>query len=130
MAKKAKRSTTKKAPTVASEETKITRITASEDKKSTEKPAKKTAKVSTKKAETSVNVEAPKKAKKTRKNPLAAIGAYFKGSWYELRQVRWPDRQATWSMTGALLGFTAFFVVIILLLDALLQYLFSFIIGN
>ncbi|HET6747285.1 MAG TPA: preprotein translocase subunit SecE [Candidatus Saccharimonadales bacterium] len=62
-------------------------------------------------------------------NPIIAIGGYFKGAWQELKQVRWPNRQATWSMTAALLGFTAFFVVLILLLDALFKYVFQLILG-
>lgn len=64
-----------------------------------------------------------------RKNPLRAIGSYFAGAWYELRQVRWPDRRATWGMSAALLGFTAFFVVLILLLDAAFKYLFDLMLG-
>lgn len=66
---------------------------------------------------------------KPSKNPLKAIGGYFKGAWEELRQVRWPNRRATWSLTAAMLIFTAFFVVIILLLDALFKYIFQLILG-
>lgn len=73
---------------------------------------------------------AVKKEKKERKNPIKATGGYFKGAWQELRQVRWPNRKATWSMTAALLVFTAFFVGLILLLDALFKYLFQMILGN
>lgn len=62
-------------------------------------------------------------------SPLRSAGGYFAGAWYELKQVRWPDRRSTWGMTGALIGFTAFFVVFILLLDALFKYLFKLIIG-
>ncbi len=58
---------------------------------------------------------------------IKAIGAYFKGAWVELRAVRWPNRRATWGLTGAVLAFTAFFVVVILLLDALFKELFSLI---
>ncbi len=80
----------------------------------------------------------PVKAKKIKKprspkgwvKPFRAVGAYFKGAWYELRQVRWPTRQATWSMTVAVLLYTAFFVVVILLLDAAFKYLFELILGN
>jgi preprotein translocase subunit SecE len=85
----------------------------------------------------------PKKAKKTENtqpmeekrpgvqfaSPFRAIGGYFKGAWYELRQVRWPNRRATWSFTAALLVFTAFFAALILLLDALFKYLFQLILG-
>ncbi len=61
--------------------------------------------------------------------PLVALGRYFKGSWYELRQVRWPDRKATWSLTAAVLLFTAFFIVLIVLLDAGFKFLFEQILG-
>ena len=62
-----------------------------------------------------------------RQNPIAAFIGYFKGAWYELRQVRWPNRKATWSLTGAVLAFAAFFVIFILLLDALFKYIFELI---
>lgn len=61
--------------------------------------------------------------------PFIATGNYFRGAWYELRQVRWPNRRATWGLTAAVLGFTAFFVILILLLDALFKYLFQLILG-
>lgn len=57
--------------------------------------------------------------------PLRAIGGYFKGAWTELRSVRWPNRRNTWSLTLAVLGFTAFFIVLILLVDAAFQLLFE-----
>ena len=59
--------------------------------------------------------------------PFAALLEYFKGAWFELRQVRWPNRRATWGMTGALLGFTAFFVAFILIIDVAFEYLFKLI---
>ncbi|MDB5180198.1 MAG: secE [Candidatus Saccharibacteria bacterium] len=74
------------------------------------------------------------KAKKVRTEPtnpfvktLFAIGGYFKGAWIELRLVRWPTRSATWGLTFAVLLFSAFFVVIILLLDILFKFLFELI---
>jgi preprotein translocase SecE subunit len=48
---------------------------------------------------------------------LKPIGRYFVGSWRELREVRWPNRKATWVLTLTVLGYSAFFVVLILLLD-------------
>lgn len=100
----------------------VTRIKASGSKssKSTTKPA--TAKKAVVKTEFATN-------DKKRRNPFRAMADYFAGAWYELRQVRWPDRKATWGMTGALLAFTAFFVVLVLLLDALFKYIFQLIIG-
>lgn len=116
-----KSSSAKKAPTakkvVASKTT--TKVAAKPAKATEKKDSKKT--VATKKRTVSSDDK--------RRSPLAAIGGYFKGAWYELRQVRWPDRKATWSMTGALLLFTAFFIVLILLLDAGFQYLFKLLIG-
>lgn len=55
------------------------------------------------------------------------IGSYFKGAWIELRQVRWPDRRTTWGMTGALLAFTGFFVVFIMLVDLVFENIFKLI---
>jgi preprotein translocase subunit SecE len=71
------------------------------------------------------------KPKRTpKKNVFRRMGAYFKGAWVELRQVRWPDRKATWGMTGALLAFTLFFVVVILVLDYGFSQLFKLILGS
>lgn len=103
-------------------ETKITRITASD---STAARAKKPAT-----AASALRNEKQQKRAKVNLGPLARIGRYFKGSWYELQQVRWPDRRATWGMTGALIAFTGFFVLIILLLDAAFAYVFKLIIGS
>jgi len=73
-------------------------------------------------------IRLPKRKRSSgRRGPLRATIDYFAGAWYELRQVHWPTRRATWSMTGALLGFTAFFVVVILILDAAFKYLFQLI---
>lgn len=80
----------------------------------------------------------PVKAKRVKKpgspkgwmKPLRAIGGYFKGAWEELRQVRWPTRRATWSMTLAVLLYSAFFVTVIMLLDAGFKYLFELILGT
>lgn len=89
------------------------------------------------KASSSAPVKVPKKTPKVKKerkaptNPfiktLFAIGGYFKGAWIELRLVRWPTRRATWGLTFAVILFSAFFVVVILLLDILFKYLFELI---
>lgn len=98
------------------ESAKVTRIKASEATKAS-KVAKK---LPTAKAP-KFNINLPK--------PIRSIGQYFKGAWYELRQVRWPNRRATWGLTGAVLVFSAFFVVMILLLDVLFKFLFEQILG-
>ena len=74
----------------------------------------------TKKAET-----APKKTVEKKQGFFKAIGEYFKGSWVELRQVRWPNRRTTWSLTLAVLIFSAFFVLLITVLDYVFQLLFE-----
>lgn len=106
-----------KKTTEKASETKITRITAKDTKpaKTAEKPIEKT----------SVKDTVEKKTK----NPLVLLGRYFKGAWQELKQVRWPTRRATWSLTLAVIVFTAVIATIILLLDALFKYLFELMLG-
>ena len=62
--------------------------------------------------------------------PFVAIFRYIKESWYELRQVRWPNRKTTWKMVLAVLVYTALFVAIISLLDLFFSWLFGLILGN
>ena len=102
----------------------ITRIKAS-DKKSSEVSKKKVAKLSRKAT----------KAKKEKK-PMGKFGKvitapfrYVHESWLEIRQVRWPNRKATWKLVGAIFVYAAFFIVFIMLLDALFNFIFSKIIG-
>jgi len=75
-----------------------------------------------------VKVIKPAKEKKGIFKLFARIGGYFKGSWTELRQVRWPDRKSTWSLTGAVILFTGIFITIIILLDAGFKELFNLIV--
>lgn len=56
---------------------------------------------------------------------LRAFGGYFAGSYRELRQVKWPKRRAAWSLTLAVLVFTAVLVVFILSLDYGFEQLFK-----
>lgn len=113
MATKGKKPATKKEETA----TKVTRIRATDEKPATEKQTKKPA----------VKEEVTEKTE--RRNPAVAIRDYFVGAWVELKQVRWPNRRATWGMTMAVLAFTAFFILLILLLDALFKYVFQLILG-
>jgi preprotein translocase SecE subunit len=99
--------------------TTVTRITAN-DSPILKTPSKK--KVVSKKA-----TEAKNHSKFIRL--LLSIGGYFKGAWFELRQVRWPNRRATWGLTLAVLLFTVFFILLVVLLDILFKYLFQIILG-
>lgn len=102
--------------------TNVTRITASADA-----PSKKAAEpVVTKDTTPRVRKKA---AVKGIFKPAALLAGYFKGAWFELKQVHWPTRKATWSLTGAVIAFTGFFVILILLLDAGFKYLFELILG-
>ncbi len=82
-----------------------------------------------KKTKTST-VKKPVAAKAERKpsvwtKPFRAVGGYFKGAWVELRQVRWPDRKASWSLTLAVILFSLFFALVIVGLDSAFSYLFK-----
>ncbi len=84
----------------------------------------------TKKGKPAKEVKRPKTKKESDNDAIEKRGTiftYFKGAWYELRQVHWPTRGATWGLTGAVLAFSAFFVVSILLLDALFKWIFELI---
>ena len=107
----------------------MTRITASDTEKSVTKAAPtKTKKTPTVKAKKVTKAKGNGVLSKVAR-PFVLLGGYFKGAWYELNQVTWPNRKATWSLTLALLAFTAFFVVMILLLDAMFKYLLEMILG-
>ncbi len=99
------------------EKTKVTRISASDSK-----PKATKASVSKKKPSGKA-VSATKQRRSW--GVLGKIGGYFKGAWQELRQVHWPTRSATWGLTGAVLLFSAFFVVFITLLDAGFKFIFE-----
>ena len=121
-------------PTKNKSETKITRIKASDSSSAPTKDVEVIEstpnKVKKEKKQAIVVNGTATVAKKQRMNPFARAWAYLKGSWAELRRVRWPDRKATWSMTGALLIFTVFFLVIILALDYGFSELFKLILGT
>lgn len=102
-------------PKTSTEHTTVRRITAADDAKPTKKARPVTAEVA-----------APARTNR-RPNLILRLAGYFKGAWTELRQVRWPNRRATWGLTAALLIFTALFVGFIMLVDLLWEYLFKLI---
>ena len=107
------------------DKTKVTRIKASDAKPAATKPMKKSASVKTS-AKTVKSDTKSRRLKRPRSfGALGKLGGYFKGAWVELRQVHWPTRSATWGLTGAVLLFSAFFVVFITLLDVGFKYLFE-----
>lgn len=104
----------------------VTKITAKDDTAKAKKAQPKAAKA-VKTVEPAKAAKAPK-TKRTNKGVFARIAGYFTGAWKELRQVRWPNRRATWSLTLAVIVFSIFFVLLIILLDTLFKYLFELII--
>ncbi|MDR1032697.1 MAG: preprotein translocase subunit SecE [Candidatus Nomurabacteria bacterium] len=57
--------------------------------------------------------------------PFIAVGRYFKLSWIELRQVRWPNRRMTWKLTFMVIVYCIIFATLIMLLDMLFQCIFN-----
>ena len=125
---------------------KITRIKAGESSKKEEEQAPITRKkvvVKDKKQDKIKAKEArkaerqAKKAEKAAENkkvvilfrPFVALFRYLRDSWHEIRQVRWPNRKATWKMVLAVLAYTALFVILISLLDLFFRWLFGLILG-
>lgn len=113
-------------------ETKVTRISASEKSESPQKVSlvDEIAKRAPRAVKPAITKKKVVSESTERRNLFIRMWQYLKGSWVELQQVRWPDRRSTWKMTGALLAFTLFFVVIILLLDYGFAELFKLILGN
>ena len=102
-------------------DTKVTRISASDSStKRTSGTTKTKAKQATKKTAATKRAVADSK-----KGPAGSFFGYFSGAWRELKQVHWPTRRATWDLTIAVLAFSGFFVIFILLLDVAFKYLFE-----
>ena len=128
---------------------KITRIKASDsprqDEADTHEPAitrkkvvvkdKKTEKIKRKQAKASEKKISEPGKKKEKKPffliaPFVYLWRYIRDSWMELRQVRWPNRKTTWKMVLAVIIYSAFFMIIITLLDLFFSWLFGLILGN
>ena len=106
----------------AETKTKIAKAQAKQQTKLAKTKAKAT------KAKTKAKTNTPEKPLKQvfiLARPFVALGRYLRNSWRELRQVRWPNRTATWKMTLAVLVYCAIFIVFIMLLDALFTFIFD-----
>lgn len=98
--------------------------------KTKDTPKKEVSKTTNKTTAKAAVVPAPEKQAKSKKNKKAKKekkqkDSYLKGAWYELRQVRWPNRSNTWQMTIAVIIFSLILAGVVLLLDLLFQYLFN-----
>lgn len=108
----------------------ITKITAKSRPQATAAadPTKPKTQTKPAKAKTKAKTNTPEKPLKQvfiLARPFVALGRYLRNSWRELRQVRWPNRAATWKMTLAVLVYCAIFIVFIMLLDALFTFIFD-----
>lgn len=120
----------------------VTRIRATDDTPTTaKKSATKSADKKPAPAASPVKTDKPHAVEKKTKNrskpsvkglarPFVALGTYFAGAWYELKQVRWPTRGATWSLTGAVIAYSIAFTILIVLLDLGFKQLFELAVGN
>lgn len=104
--------------------TKVTKAQAKQQTKLAKTKAK-AAKAKTKAKAKANTPEKPLKQVFILARPFVALGRYLRNSWRELRQVRWPNRTATWKMTLAVLVYCAIFIVFIMLLDALFTFIFD-----
>ncbi|MBO7718183.1 preprotein translocase subunit SecE, partial [Candidatus Saccharibacteria bacterium] len=95
-----------------------------------DKKAAKAARKAAKKAEKELAEDKPLKKTFILFRPFVALWRYLRDSWRELRQVRWPNRKATWKMVFAVLVYTALFMLIISLLDLFFSWLFNIILGK
>lgn len=112
----------KKATATSKTKTKVTRIKAQADAK----PAKPTAAKPA--AKTKIKpVKSHRPAPKLLR-PLAKLGNYFKQSFLELRQVKWPTRKETWSMTLAVIAYAVILTTAVLILDNFFKWGFKLII--
>lgn len=105
--------------------------------KSPTKPATQAAKSATKADKTAAKRAKKSKTERVEKplkeifllaRPFVALGRYIRDSWREIRRVRWPNRKATWKMTGAVLAYCIVFMAFIVLLDSFFTWFFSLII--
>ncbi len=119
--------------------TNITKITANSTPRTeteskpekTETPIAKPAQKPAKTQKSSKNTaEKPLKEVFILARPFVALGRYLRDSWREIRQVRWPNRKATWKMTFAVFIYCAIFMVFILVLDALFTFIFNLLLGT
>ena len=116
-------------PTKPKTQTKPTQTQAKQQAKAAKAKIKAKTKAKTKaakaKATKSATPEKPLKQVFLLARPFVALGRYLRDSWRELRQVRWPNRKATWKMTLAVLVYCAIFIIFIMLLDALFTFIFD-----
>lgn len=124
-------------PKPAKAGTKVTKIKASVPAKTAKTAAVATTVTKTVKADQAANIAKAKakiKVKSTKRSgsvlarvlkPVLMLNRYLKNSWFELKKVHWPSRKSTWSMVFAVVGYSLFFLVLVLALDNFFSYIFK-----
>ena len=117
----------------------ITRIKARETVRSSSKDITKKdlrlVKETDKRVKKAERKEARKAQKESNKKPFVlfrpfiVLGHYLKDSWVELRQVRWPNRKATWKMVLAIFVYTALFSAFLVVMNLLFDLIFNKLLG-
>ena len=115
--------------------TEITRKVSIKAKNSDNKKVRAKQAADAKKAEKAERKAAKKAAREGKKTfvlfrPFVAIGRYFRDSFREVRQVRWPDRKTTWKMTISVILYVILIAAVIMLLDALFTFMFNKLLTN
>ncbi|MBQ3468059.1 preprotein translocase subunit SecE [Candidatus Saccharibacteria bacterium] len=104
-------------PTFSERDAKAAKKLAEKEKKSFEKAEKKKERLEDREAQGGSKV----------KRALTAPFRYIRNSWREIRQVRWPNRKATWKMVLAIFVYSALFIALIMLLDLFFTWIFNLI---
>lgn len=116
---------------------KVTKIKASVPAKTAKTAAVATTVTKTVKADQAANIAKAKakiKVKSTKRSgsvlarvlkPVLMLNRYLKNSWLELKKVHWPSRKSTWAMVFAVVGYSLFFLVLVLALDNFFSYIFK-----
>lgn len=124
-------------PKPAKAGTKVTKIKASVPAKTAKTAAVATTVTKTVKADQAANIAKAKakiKVKSTKRSgsvlarvlkPVLMLNRYLKNSWLELKKVHWPSRKSTWAMVFAVVGYSLFFLVLVLTLDNFFSYIFK-----
>lgn len=118
----------KKASKSTAKVTKISAKVAPRASKTTQTVAKTTAtKVTKTTSQTKVKTKTKKSGSILAKvfKPIILFNRYLKNSWLELKKVHWPSRKSTWAMVFAVVGYSLFFLVLVLALDNFFSYIFK-----
>ncbi len=118
--------------------TKVHKIKAKTDNKKPKTAKKVATKVKIKESEKKVKIKEKNTKQDNNKksnnilkffNPIIRFNRYLVASWRELKNVRWPSRKETWQKVLSIIIYGLFFIVLVLFLDNIFDYLFKLMLG-